>query len=390
MIYLIETTYYDKINKKIIDLLKIGYTNDLKKRFSQYVSCNPEVQLLDSRPGGENLEKYLHKYFSKYKYPKLDEWFYYNDEIIDDFQLIDLPTPEDIEELDLINKVRDSGIKYLNKIVNSVVNMYESRNYQFDLNIKSYKNRFNIIWENCVERIETVFKDENISEKDKAFYIMFTELNLQNNIDDKNRITNTVINTFKRNNEAGLYIASNNYNNYYYIISDDRVIKDELSYYIEINALNSVKEYFNNKYKNIVDMINGEEFATVKNIIEELNNPDIYGHSSILKFVLSIRNSYSETILNKLIFYIRYYKLGENTTTEISNYDSTKYFDMFPNGLLYYLPLNISDVEKVEEECKDCSHYKYLEELDKLVNIRNKERPYKFYETLNSTEGKEA
>ena len=31
MIYLIETTYYDKETKEVLDLLKIGYTEDSKK-----------------------------------------------------------------------------------------------------------------------------------------------------------------------------------------------------------------------------------------------------------------------------------------------------------------------------------------------------------------------
>lgn len=31
MIYLIETTYYNKETKKVLDLLKIGYTEDSRK-----------------------------------------------------------------------------------------------------------------------------------------------------------------------------------------------------------------------------------------------------------------------------------------------------------------------------------------------------------------------
>lgn len=32
MIYLIETTYYNKDTKEVLDLLKIGYTKDINSR----------------------------------------------------------------------------------------------------------------------------------------------------------------------------------------------------------------------------------------------------------------------------------------------------------------------------------------------------------------------
>lgn len=36
MIYLIETTYYDKETKEVLDLLKIGYTERFKERQKIY------------------------------------------------------------------------------------------------------------------------------------------------------------------------------------------------------------------------------------------------------------------------------------------------------------------------------------------------------------------
>lgn len=48
MIYLIETTYYNKDTKEVLDLLKIGYTEDSKKdkRFMAYRMHNPGHKLL--------------------------------------------------------------------------------------------------------------------------------------------------------------------------------------------------------------------------------------------------------------------------------------------------------------------------------------------------------
>lgn len=47
MIYLIETTYYNKETKKVLDLLKIGYTEDSRKdiRFMAYKMHNPGFKL---------------------------------------------------------------------------------------------------------------------------------------------------------------------------------------------------------------------------------------------------------------------------------------------------------------------------------------------------------
>lgn len=48
MIYLIETTYYNKDTKEVLDLLKIGYTKDINSRIDSYYLHNPECRLLDT------------------------------------------------------------------------------------------------------------------------------------------------------------------------------------------------------------------------------------------------------------------------------------------------------------------------------------------------------
>lgn len=104
MIYLINTTYYNKETKEVIDLLKIGYTKNVNKRFDAYLLHNPECKLLDIREGDIDLENYFHKIYSKYKYDKRDEWFYYNQEIIDNFRIIEIN-----------NNLLDKNIKKLEK-----------------------------------------------------------------------------------------------------------------------------------------------------------------------------------------------------------------------------------------------------------------------------------
>lgn len=91
MIYLILSAEVEIIDKgkgefKYSPLLKIGYTRDINSRFDSYLLHNPGCKLLEIRKGDTSLESYLHSYFQKYKYPGRDrEWFYYNQEIVDDF-----------------------------------------------------------------------------------------------------------------------------------------------------------------------------------------------------------------------------------------------------------------------------------------------------------------
>lgn len=92
MIYLILSAEIEIIDKekgefKYSPLLKIGYTKDIDSRFDSYLLHNPGCKLLGTREGSTELESYFHSYYSRYKYPGRDrEWFYYNQEIVDNFQ----------------------------------------------------------------------------------------------------------------------------------------------------------------------------------------------------------------------------------------------------------------------------------------------------------------
>ena len=83
MIYLIKSAGYDKDNN-YIDILKIGYTTNIKKRLSLYKDSNPTCSLISLREGSLEEEQYLIFKFYKYRFIK-NEWFYYNQEIIDNF-----------------------------------------------------------------------------------------------------------------------------------------------------------------------------------------------------------------------------------------------------------------------------------------------------------------
>ena len=125
MIYLIETTYYNKDIKEVLDLLKIGYTEDSKKdkRFMAYRMHNPGHKLLYEVLGyDEDIEKRIQYKFRGLKYNEYgNEWFYYSEDIINFFKDIDnidleslpkSPRRREIEFTNLKNEVIEI-IKYL-------------------------------------------------------------------------------------------------------------------------------------------------------------------------------------------------------------------------------------------------------------------------------------
>lgn len=90
MLYLIKTSFYNKETTKFSHALKIGYTNDIKSRMSQYHSDNPYIELLSTREGDQFIESLFHNYFKEYKLsipgrPMNREWLEYNEEIIETF-----------------------------------------------------------------------------------------------------------------------------------------------------------------------------------------------------------------------------------------------------------------------------------------------------------------
>lgn len=115
MIYLIKSAGYDE-NENLIHLLKIGYTedNNRDRRFMSYKLHNPTCKILYEIPSlSEDIEKRIQYKFRDYKYKEYgNEWFYYNDYVINFFRDID---KVDLESLPK-NPVR--GSKDFKKIKN--------------------------------------------------------------------------------------------------------------------------------------------------------------------------------------------------------------------------------------------------------------------------------
>ena len=147
MLYLILSSEVDIIDLekgefKYSPLLKIGYTKDIDSRFDSYELHNPGCKLIGTREGTTELESYFHSYYSKYKYPKRDEWFYYSQEIVDNFQTLEigdkyLTKREYIEGLkeylrSNISTPQELKNKYLDNLLNELESMGIGSEVEFD------------------------------------------------------------------------------------------------------------------------------------------------------------------------------------------------------------------------------------------------------------------
>ena len=164
MIYLILSAEVEIIDKgrgefKYFPLLKIGYTKDINSRFDSYLLHNPGCKLLGTREGDTELEGYFHSYYSQYKYPGRDrEWFYYNQEIVDNFQSLQVGDKflEKEEYIEGLRKYIKSNIstpqelkeKYLEDLLREIENT--DCEVEFD---RDFHKQFTIfLWEKWYEK----------------------------------------------------------------------------------------------------------------------------------------------------------------------------------------------------------------------------------------------
>lgn len=147
MLYLILSSEIEIVDLgrgefKYSPLLKIGYTKDIDSRFDTYELHNPGCKLIGTREGSTELESYFHSHYSKYKYPKRDEWFYYSQEIVDNFQVLEigdkfLSKEEYIEGFkeylrSNISTPQELKNKYLDNLLNELENMGIGSEVEFD------------------------------------------------------------------------------------------------------------------------------------------------------------------------------------------------------------------------------------------------------------------
>lgn len=98
------------------DYLKIGYSQDIKKRMQTYSTHNPDIALLDTIEGDESLEKFVHNLCKEFRVNNKQEWFHLNPFIIEvwnslkDSEYVDIPKSEiplELVNLDYKNKFEE-------------------------------------------------------------------------------------------------------------------------------------------------------------------------------------------------------------------------------------------------------------------------------------------
>lgn len=189
MIYLIETTYYNKNTKEVLDLLKIGYTEDNIKenRFTAYRLHNPGFRLLYEIPGyNEDIEKRIQYKFKDLIYSEYGrEWFYYSDDIINFFK--------DIDKIDLYSlpKSISRKLKVIIKEVRAILGYILVPN-----EVDDYLEKLILLFGNDLneENVLNYLKDNN---KDLSRYYKIVEFR-KTGIYSKDDIINQEVSNFLR------------------------------------------------------------------------------------------------------------------------------------------------------------------------------------------------
>lgn len=115
MLYLIKSAGYDE-NGNYIDLLKVGYAEDVSYRMMSYKMHNPTCKLLSTIEGSMLDEARVQYHFRKYRFTGYGkEWFVYNDEIVDFFN--SNPDLSNLEDFDGLRKVRKLLSGFIEKMV---------------------------------------------------------------------------------------------------------------------------------------------------------------------------------------------------------------------------------------------------------------------------------
>lgn len=115
MLYLIKSAGYDE-SGNYIDLLKVGYAEDVSFRMVSYKMHNPTCKLLSVIEGSMLDEARVQYHFRQYRFTGYGkEWFVYNDEIVNFFESD--PDLSNLDDFDGLRKVRKLLSGFIEKMV---------------------------------------------------------------------------------------------------------------------------------------------------------------------------------------------------------------------------------------------------------------------------------
>ena len=202
MIYLIMSSAMkedEKGNLEYFRILKIGYTDDNHKdrRFDQYYLHNPTCKVLKTIPNATQEQESRVQYnFRDLLYTR-NEWFKYDQSIIDFFNNI-----KSLEELDKLPKNPIRGDKEIlekrrlaRKILGYVIDPINKKHKEIKKEIEDYINSMMIVLGDKIdeESIIDYLKNDNSVDKSKVnYYLECKERKLTENYTEDSKINQEV------------------------------------------------------------------------------------------------------------------------------------------------------------------------------------------------------
>lgn len=434
MIYLILSAEVEIIDKekgefKYSPLLKIGYTKDIDSRFDSYLLHNPGCKLLGTREGSTELESFLHSYFQKYSYPGRDrEWFYYNQEIVDNFQSLQvgdkfLSKEEYIEGLreyikSNISTPQELRSKYLDDLLKELENTKSEVEFNKDFHISNTIR----IWENLYEKElnyidsfdfhkllesfpEVINLRENPWKNQAEFYYRTTAdyrkmdgEDFQRIIKNKKRVTENLLKAYSdsSDNSVKYDLASTyqdlarlkNYKDDYVavnkIINDqtgDIILKPVLNELVLVNEIRAFK---------IQQIDYADRFTVFTTVHNQLTSDDLVNQeaSRFMKIYFSYKTIYEK--LRLLCEGKISQEAMEIILSQISDSDEVKsYYTTLGPQRLYSLGYNVTKIKRelgvvtFSDELLYDSIYSEFKEGDKLLLPIIKEKLSNIYSSIN-------
>ena len=198
MIYLIKSN----------DKLKIGYTSNLEVRLKQYKTHNLDIELLNKKEGSINDEKTLHSICSEYKIK--NEWFKYNQFIIDAFNKYN-PLNESLSyKNDYINIYLDEFVDIMLKIENgtqarllallwkeSEINLKDSSKGNQIYTIKANKDKWAkellVKLQTINNTLSALLEKNLLIKKDRSICMLNPKLFFKGFVNDRDKVIQTII-----------------------------------------------------------------------------------------------------------------------------------------------------------------------------------------------------
>ena len=425
MIYLILSAEIEIVDKergefKYSPLLKIGYTKDIDSRFDSYLLHNPGCKLLETREGDTELESYFHSYYSRYKYPDRErEWFYYNQEIVDNFQNLQvgdkfLSKEEYILGLreyirSNISTPQELKDKYLENLLEEIENTKSEVEFDRDFH-KSYTME---IWkeeyEKEIEYIDSFNFDELLKEfpekinirenpwknnaefyyRTTADYRKMDAEDFQRIIKNKKRVTDNLLKAYSDSSDnsvkydlastyqkmAGAFNYKDDYVAVNKIINDqtgDIILKPVLNELVLVNEIRAFK---------IQQIDYADRFTVFTTVHNQLTSDDLVNQeaSRFMKIYFSYKTIYEK--LRLLCEGKISQEAMEIILSQISDSDEVKsYYTTLGPQRLYSLGYNITKIKRelgivtFSDELLYDSIYSEFKEGDKLLLPIIKER----------------